>query len=101
MKKIKDFNVKGEVKKSDFDEAETYAPENFSDLEIAEFKENWVQSHSEVCNELGYSLKHSESDDLLMMDFFWIAKDKKWYNKEASMFTPREQAIADYLKCKE
>jgi hypothetical protein len=96
MKKIKDFNVKGEVKESDFDEIETGAPENFSDLEVEEFKKNWGQTHGEVCNELGYNKK--TSDDLLMMDFFWIDADKKWYNKESSLFTPREQAIADYLR---
>jgi hypothetical protein len=43
-------------------EEETGAPENFSDVEIEEFKENWGQTHSEVTAALGYSRKHSESD---------------------------------------
>lgn len=72
-----------------------------SDEEIREFKEAWGQGHREVCSQLGYSYKHSESDELLMVDFFWIEKDKKWYNKESSLFTPREQLIADYLRHKE
>jgi hypothetical protein len=33
-----------------------------------------------------------------MDDYFWIEEDKKWYNIEASMFTEREQEIADYLR---
>jgi hypothetical protein len=77
---------------------ETGAPENFSDVEVKEFKEKWGQMHNEVCRELGYPLPHTASDDLLMVDFFWIEKDRKWYNKCASLFTPREQAIADYLR---
>jgi len=77
---------------------ETDAPENFSDIEIKEFKEKWGQMHNEVCRELGYPLPHVASDELLMVDFFWIEKDRKWYNKCASSFTPREQAIADFLK---
>jgi len=72
------------------------APENFSDLEIEEFKKNWGQTHNEVCAELGYSRKGS--DELLMEDYFWSHADEKWYNKEASMFTEREQAIANYLR---
>lgn len=73
-------------------------PESISDAEILNFKEEWGQSHSEICSALGYSKKHSESDDLLMLDFFWIKADRTWYNKNASMFTPREQQIADYLR---
>jgi hypothetical protein len=70
--------------------------ENFTDEEIREFKKNWGQSHSELCSELGYSKR--DSDDIIMLDFFWIEEDKKWYNKCASLFTEREQAIADYLR---
>ena len=67
--------------------------------EIQEFKTAWGQTHKDLCEELGYNKK--TSDDIIMLDFFWIAKDKKWYNKEASGFTPREQLIADYLRHKE
>jgi hypothetical protein len=93
-----EFNVQGEVKESDFDEIETYAPENFSDLEVAEFKKKWGQSHMVICDMLGYHQSHSISDELLMVDYFYIEVDHKWYNKCASMYTPREQAIADYLR---
>jgi hypothetical protein len=79
-------------------EEESGAPENFSDVEIEEFKEKWGQYHNEVTASLGYPLSHSKSDELLMEDYFWIEEDKMWYNKSASMFTPREQAIADYLR---
>jgi hypothetical protein len=72
-------------------------PRNFSDVEIEEWKEKWGQSHSEITANLGYPKSHSLSDELLIDDYFWVEKDKRWYNKCASMFTDREQAIADYL----
>jgi len=76
---------------------ESNDPRNFSDLEINEWKQKWGQSHSEITANLGYPRSHAESDELLMDDYFWVEKDKRWYNRCASMFTPREQAIADYL----
>lgn len=66
--------------------------------EITDFKKKWGQSHSEITANLDYPRSHSQSDELLMVDFFWIEKDKKWYNKSASMFTDREQELADYLR---
>ena len=69
----------------------------FTNEEILDFKKTWGQSHSEITANLGYSKSHSKSDELLVDDYFWIEKDKKWYNKCASMFTEREQEIADYL----
>ena len=84
----------------DDDEEESGAPENFSDIEIEEFKENWGQSQGEITSELGFPESHAKSDDLIIAtgNYFWDEKDKKWYNKCASMFTEREQAIADYLR---
>jgi hypothetical protein len=70
--------------------------EEISKEEIKAFKESWGQSHSEICANLGYSKKGS--DELLMEDFFWIEADKKWYNKESSLFTEREEEIANYLR---
>jgi hypothetical protein len=64
--------------------------------EIKEFKENWGQTHSEICANLDYSIKGS--DELLILDYFWVDADKKWYNKNASLFTEREQEIANYLR---
>ena len=78
-------------------EEESNDPRNFSDVEIQEWKEKWGQSHSEITANLGYPRSHAESDELLMDDYFWVEKDKRWYNRCASGFTPREQAIADYL----
>jgi len=72
-------------------------PVTFTDEEIAQWKKDWGQTHSEITAELGYPRSHAESDGLLMEDYFWVEKDKRWYNRHASMFTPREQAIADYL----
>lgn len=71
-------------------------PEEITEEEIKAFKEAWGQTHSEICANLGYSKKGS--DDLLMDEYFWIEADKKWYNKEASGFTEREEEIADYLR---
>jgi len=68
---------------------------NFTDDEIEEFKENWGQTHKEICTNLGYN---KDCDEILIDDYFWIEADQKWYNKSASMFTEREQAIADYLR---
>jgi hypothetical protein len=77
-------------------EEEFYAPENFSDVEIVEFKKAWGRTHNEICTDLGYNRK--TSDDLLMLDYFWIAEDQMWYNKSALLFNDREQAIANYLR---
>ena len=70
-----------------------------SDKEIQDFKAAWGQSHKELCDALGLGKK--TSDDIIMLDYFWIAEDKMWYNKEATLFTPREQLIADYLRHKQ
>jgi hypothetical protein len=66
-----------------------------SDEEIEKFKEDWGQSHRGICAEL--SIPEDGSDELLMDDYFWIPNDEIWCNKHASMFTPREQQIADFL----
>lgn len=66
-----------------------------SDEEIEAFKKNWGQSHSEICANL--DVPEDGSDEHLMDDYFWIDNDQIWCNKHASMFTPREQKIADFL----
>jgi len=68
----------------------------FTKEEIQDFKEEWGQSHEEVCACLGYD--PDGSDDLLKEDYFWNENDQKWYNKESSFFSEREQEIADYLR---
>jgi len=77
---------------------ETNLPENFSDVEIRKFKEEWGQYHNEITANLGYPLSHNESDELLMVDYFWNEEEKMWYPKSASLYSEREQAIADYLR---
>jgi len=69
-----------------------------TDKDIQNFKENWGQTHSEITSNLELSGKHSESDELLIEDYFWIEADKKWYNKHSSLFTEQEQKIANYLR---
>ena len=64
--------------------------------EIKAFKENWGQKHDEICANLGYSKKGS--DDLLMIDYFWLENEKQWYPKDNSCYTEREQEIADHLR---
>jgi hypothetical protein len=65
--------------------------------EIKKFKEDWGQSHSEITANLNYPRSHSEADELLTDNYFWIESDKKWYNRSASGFTEKEQEIAQYL----
>jgi hypothetical protein len=81
------------------DEEESGDPRNFSDVEVKEWKENWGQSHGEITSELGFPRSHAEADELILDtgNYFWDEKDKKWYNRYASLFTDREHAIADYL----
>lgn len=68
----------------------------FTEEEISSFKENWGQSHEEICSCLGYD--EDSSDDLLMIDYFWIENDKLWINKSASGFEGKDQEIADFLR---
>jgi hypothetical protein len=67
--------------------------------ELKQFKKDWGQSHSRICSELGYS--RAGSDELLMDDYFWIDDDKKWYNKCSSLFTEKEELIANFLRYSE
>ena len=66
-----------------------------SDEEIDEFKKNWGQTNSEICTALDVS--EDGSDEYLMDEYFWIPNDEIWCNKHASMFTDREQKIANFL----
>ena len=75
---------------------ESNAPENFSELELEEFKSNWGQTHVEICANLDYDIE--DADDLLVDDYFWLETERKWYPKCASTYSKREQAIADFLK---
>lgn len=78
------------------DEDEKFDPNNFSMTEKEDFIDEWGQYTDEVCAELGYDEK--DSDDLLMEDYFFYADNNKWIPKCSSMYSEREQAIADYLR---
>ena len=60
------------------------------------WKEDWGQTHEEICSDLGYD--EEDSDDLLMDDYFWDQEDEKWYNKHSSTMTEEEEKIADFLR---
>lgn len=68
--------------------------------EIREFKKEWGQTHGEITSCLGFPKSHNESDELILEtgNYFWVEKDKRWYNRCASGFTTRDQQIADYLR---
>jgi hypothetical protein len=77
---------------------ESGAPENFSDLEVKEYLENWGQKQGEITSNLGYPKSHAKSDELLMEDYFFLEGRKEWYPKISRMYSKREQAIADYVR---
>lgn len=64
--------------------------------DIFKFKKDWGQSHDEICANLEYDKDASE--DLLMLDYFWLDDTKQWYPKSSSSYTEREQEIADLLR---
>ena len=64
--------------------------------EINEFKRYWGQTHKEICKALDYDPR--TSDDLLMDDYFWIEDDLSWYPIISSIYTEKDQQIADYLR---
>lgn len=66
-----------------------------TDEEIEKFKEDWGQTDDEI--KVNLELDEDCDDILLMDDYFWIPNDEIWCNKHTSMFTDREQRIADFL----
>ena len=76
---------------------ESNAPENFSLVEVEDFKDEWGQFHDEICAALDVP-DSNDADDILMDDYFWLATDNKWFPKCSSLYSEREQAIADYLR---
>jgi len=64
--------------------------------DIENFIGNWGQTHRSICDHLDY--EYEGSDELLMDDYFWMPIEKVWCNKNASMFTEKEQMIADFLR---
>jgi hypothetical protein len=80
----------------DDDEDEKFDPNNFSLVEVEDFIDEWGQYTDEVCAELGYDT--DTCDDLLEVDFFYHERSRKWIPKCNSLYTPRQQSIADYLR---
>jgi hypothetical protein len=71
-------------------------PENFSEQEIKDFKKEWGQTHQEICSAL--CLYEDGAEEFLNVENFWHEEDKMWYPKFSSLFSEREQKIADYLR---
>jgi hypothetical protein len=69
-----------------------------SEKEIKAFLKEWGQKQGEITSNLGYPASHSESDDLLMVDYFFLEGKKQWYPKISRMYSEREQLIADYVR---
>lgn len=68
----------------------------FTSEDVEKFVQDWGQTHRGICSELGYEL--DGSDELLMDDYFWHPTYENWFNKSASMFSEKEQIIADFLR---
>jgi hypothetical protein len=63
---------------------------------VEKFVEDWGQTTEEICANLGYDVE--DSDDLLMVDYFWDALGEVWLPKQSSLFSKQEQKIADNLR---
>ena len=69
----------------------------FTPVELREFVNEWGQTHEEICANLNVP-DSNDADDILMLDHFWLASENKWYPKAASLYTIRQQEIADHLR---
>jgi len=69
----------------------------FTSEDVEKFTLDWGQSHSLICSELGYDPK--TSDDLLVVDYFWMPIEEIWCPKIFN--DERTQLIADYLRHQE
>jgi|JFJP01.1.fsa_nt_gi hypothetical protein len=73
-------------------------PTCFSPAELREFIEEWGQTHHEICAELEYWENGNDTQDLLMVDYFWLEPMNVWLPKLSSMYTERQEAIAKFLR---
>jgi len=73
---------------------------NVSMAEKMDFIDEWGQYHDEVCAALGVPDRR-DADDIIMLDYFWHSETKKWIPKCASLYTERQQAMADWLRNKQ
>jgi hypothetical protein len=66
--------------------------------EIKLYLKEWGQKQGEITANLDYPASHSESDELLMEDYFFLEGKKQWYPKTSRMYSDREREIATYLR---
>jgi hypothetical protein len=66
--------------------------------EIRAYLKEWGQKQGEITANLGYPASHSESDELLMEDYFFLEGKKQWYPKTSRMYSEREQTIANFVR---
>jgi len=69
----------------------------FTSEDVESFTLEWGQSHDQLCYALGYDPE--TSDDLLVVDYFWMPVEEIWCPKIFN--DERVQMIADYLRHKE
>lgn len=63
---------------------------------VQKFIDEWGQTDEEICLNLGYDFE--ESEDLLMVDYFYDFVSNVWLPKVSSLYTKQEQKIANDLK---
>lgn len=80
------------------DEDKIELPDGINDFHVSEFKKKYGKNHMAICNDLGYPFEHNQSDELLMVDYFFLETTKHWYPIISLVYTPEEQLIADYLR---
>ena len=64
---------------------------------IKSFISEWGQSDETIKSELGYD-KDDDVDDILMEDYFWYDKESVWIPKSSSLYSDKEQVLADKLR---
>jgi hypothetical protein len=64
--------------------------------QVEKFVEDWGQTQEEICSNLGYDIE--ESDDLLIIDYFYDVLDNVWLPKISSLYSKKEQKISDQLR---
>ena len=69
-----------------------------TEAEVKAYLKEWGQKQGEITSNLGYPKSHSESDELLMEDYFFLEGRKEWYPKLSRMYSEKEQLIADYVR---
>ena len=77
---------------------EPFDPKDLDSYERKEFVNGWGQTHKEICEELGYWENGLESDDLIMIDYFWLVPENVWLPKLLSLYTEREEEVANQLR---